>query len=59
MDPANRKSTKIIKSPELPADSQALDDRERDARPGHFAVSGAFIKLPDSSGSSSDQPQKD
>ena len=58
MVPANRKQVKIIKLPALPAPCPALDDRERDMRPGRFAVAGAFIKLPDRSESNSDQPQK-
>ena len=58
MVPNHRKQVKIVKLPALPARNPALDDRERDTRPGRFAVTGAFIKLPDRSEPNSDVPQR-
>jgi hypothetical protein len=58
MVPANRNQAKIIKVSALPAPSPTLDDRDRDMRPGRFAVTGAFIKLPDRPESNSDGAQK-
>jgi hypothetical protein len=54
----NHKQVKIVKLPALPARSPILDDRERDMRPGRFAVTGSFIKLPDRSESNLDMPQR-
>ncbi len=54
MNPAQWKQTTIFKSPGLKAPtSEPIDDRQRDMRPGRFAVTGAFIKLPESAATTS------
>ena len=56
MKPIEWKQTKIFKSPGLKAPtSEPIDDRQRDMRPGRFAVTGAFITLPESPATNSAQ----
>jgi hypothetical protein len=51
MVPTRQPNVKTIKLPPLPsgrvASTAAIDERQRDTRPGHFAVTGPFIKLPE------------
>lgn len=48
MTPANRKQAMIVKSLAFAeAYRQLEDERQRDTRPGRFAVTGQFIQLPE------------
>ncbi len=61
MTPVEWKPAKVIRSSSLPANDRvagiAPDERERDMRPGRFAVTGQFIKLPERSDADSESPR--
>jgi hypothetical protein len=48
-----RKTVRIVKSPEFPQEAirrwrEGAEIKDRDNRPGHFSITGAFVALPES-----------